>query len=85
MISGTVKAANGSRKAQETRSRCFGHVMQRDEGSCERQIMEMEVDGRRRGRPKTRWKNCTVPDSKEKNVYLRTGRGEGDSSNSDPV
>ncbi len=57
----TAKVTHVSRKVQEARLRWFGHVMRRDEGSCERQIMEMEVEGRRRrGRPKTRWKDCIV-------------------------
>lgn len=53
------------------RLRWFGRVMRRDEGSRERQIMEME--GRRRqGQPKTRLKDCVVIDRKEKNVDLGT-------------
>lgn len=45
--------------------------MRRDQGSCVRQIMEMVVEGRRRrGRPKARWKDGIVTDSKGKNLDL---------------
>ena len=71
VIRGTVKVASVSKKVQESRLRWFGHVMRRDEESSERQIMEMEVDGRRkRGKPKTRWKDCIVADGKDQNLDL---------------
>ena len=71
VIRGTVKVTSVSKKVQEARLRWFGHVMRREEGSCERQIIDMEVGGRRkRGRPKTRWKDCIVADGREKNLDL---------------
>ena len=45
-----------NKNVQEAEMRWSGHVMT-VEGSCERQTMDMEVDGTRKtGRPKTRWK-----------------------------
>ena len=90
VIRGTVKVTSVSKKKQEGRLRWYGHVVRREEGSCERQIMDMEVGGRRkRGRPRTRWKDCVMTDSREKNLDL--GMAEDRSSwrrlikNSDPV
>ena len=85
-----MKATSVSQKVQEARLRWFGHVMRREEGSCEGQIMDMEVGGRRkRGRPRTGWKDCVVADGRGNNLDL--GMAEDTSSwrrlakNSDPA
>ena len=59
VIRGKVKVTCVSQKVQEARLRWFGHVARREEEDIERWIMDMEVKGyRKRGRPKTRWKDC---------------------------
>ena len=69
-IRGTVKVVEASKKIQEARLRWFGHLHRRaGEEHVAREIMEMEVEGtRRRGRPKTRWKDNIDRDMKEKNI-----------------
>ena len=69
-IRGTVKVLEVSRKIQEARMRWYGHLRRRDgEDHVGRETMEMEVEGsRRRGRPKTRWKDCIRNDLREKNI-----------------
>ena len=43
-------------KARESRLRWFGHVHRREQESNLRQVMDMEIPGRRRrGRPRVRW------------------------------
>ena len=70
-IRGTVKVAGLSRKVQEARLRWYGHVLRRDEEAVERRMMDMEVQGRRRrGRPKTRWKDCIAADVRERQLDL---------------
>ena len=50
-------------KARESRLRWFGHVMRRESNNHLRQVMEMEVPGRRpRGRPKGRWRDRLASD-----------------------
>lgn len=55
-VRGPVKVTEASKKAQGTRLRWFGHVMKRgaDEEHAGRQVMTIEVQGRRIGRPKRR-------------------------------
>ena len=68
-IRGTVKVTEVSKKVQEARLRWYGHLMRREEQHVAREVMDMEVDGtRRRGRPKTRWKDCIEDDMREKGV-----------------
>ena len=70
-IRGTVNVAELSKKVQEARLRWYGHILRRDEDVVERRMMNMEVQGRRgRGRPKTRWKDCTAADVREKQLDL---------------
>ena len=45
-IRGTLKVAELSKKVQEARLRCYGHVLRRDEEDVERRMMDMEVEGR---------------------------------------
>ena len=89
-IRGTVKVTRVSKKVQEARLRWFGHVVRREEESCERQVMDMEVDGtRRRGRPKLRWRDCVSADCRDKNLDARAAetrtRWPRLIKNSDPV
>ena len=71
-IRGTVKVIEISKKIQESRLRWFGHLKRRvGEEHVGREVMEMEVEGnRRRGRPKTRWKDCINGDIREKNIDI---------------
>ena len=50
---GTIKS-----KARESRLRWFGHVHRREQENNLRQVMDMEIPGRRpRGRPRGRWRD----------------------------
>lgn len=63
---GTVRVAEVSKKAQETRLRwCGQHVTRRDGESDERRALEVEIQGGRTGRPRTRWKYSTAADMEE--------------------
>ena len=46
-IRGTAKVENISKKIQERRLQCYGHVKRREEEYVERRVMEVEVPGRR--------------------------------------
>ena len=62
-IRGYLKVTDVSKKAQEARLRWQNNVMRSSEERVAREAMDKEVDGwRRRGRPKTRWKERIVPD-----------------------
>ena len=68
-IRGTVKVTETSKKVQEARLRWYGHLMRREEQHVAREVMDMVVDGtRRRGRPKTRWKDCVGDDMRERGI-----------------
>ena len=68
-IRGTVKVTEVSKKAQEARLRWYGHLMRREEQHVAREMMDLEVNGRRRrGRPKTRWRDCIGDDMREKGL-----------------
>ena len=69
-IRGTAKVTEVSKKIQESRLRWFGHVKRREgEQHIGREVMEMELEGnRRKGKPKTRWKDCIRKDMKDKNI-----------------
>ena len=89
-IRGTLKVVEVSKKMQEARLRWYGHVMRSIEESGEKRAMDVEIQGiRRRGRPKTRWKDCIANDMREKDLEPNM---TGDRSrwrrlikNSDPV
>ncbi len=56
-----------TKKVQERRLKCYGHVIRREEHYVGRRAMEMKVQGRReRGRPKRRWLDKVKDDIKEK-------------------
>ncbi|GFR71398.1 RNA-directed DNA polymerase (Reverse transcriptase) domain containing protein [Elysia marginata] len=56
-------------KARESRLRWFGHVHRREQESNLRQVMDMEVPGRRpRGRPRGRWCDLVDRDMRELRV-----------------
>ena len=69
-IRGTVKVVEVSRKIQESRMRWYGHLKRREgEDHVAREAMELEVEGRRkRGRPKTRWRDCVRGDLRERSI-----------------
>ena len=50
-IRGTVKVERLEIKMKESRLRCYGHVMRRDQEYVERKIMQIELTGKRK-----RWK-----------------------------
>ena len=53
-------------KTKEGRLRWFGHVKRRDVGYVGRQVLELEIDGRRkRGRPKRKWMDLVKADMRE--------------------
>ena len=71
-IRGTLKVTEASKKVQEGRLRWYGHLKRRTERYMAREVMEMEIPGnRRRGRPRTKWKDKIAEDMREK--QLRDG------------
>ena len=63
----------GTVKVGKARLRGYGHVMRSDGESDEKRALDMKVQGRRRGRPKTRWKDWTAADMREKVQDNKTG------------
>ena len=64
-----MKVTEVSKKLQEARVRCYGHVMRSSEEQVAREAIDQKVDGRRRrGRPKTRWKDRLEVDLLEKGL-----------------
>ena len=61
-VRGSMKVANIKDRITESRLRWAGHVWRRDQTELSRQMLEMKVSGRRRGRPKTRWKDGVIRD-----------------------
>ena len=88
-IRGTTKVAEISKKAQERRLQWYGPVMRKEEDCVVRRVMDMEVEGRRRGRPKRRWRDCLEGDFREKAIsgdeYAERGEWRRPVKNSDPV
>lgn len=61
LLSGLVNGRNGSPILKDMGLRFYWHVMRRDGDSDERRVPDMEVRGRRRrGRPKTIWKDGLI-------------------------
>lgn len=61
-------------KKKKARLRLCGHVMRTDGESDARKTLEVEAQGRiRAGRPKTRQKNSTAADMKEKQLHHMRG------------
>ena len=75
-IRGTTKVAQSSRKITERRLKWYGHVMRMEEDHLVKRVMTKAIPGKRkRGRPKTRWKDVCKRDMQT--VGLREG-DEGD-------
>ena len=71
-IRGTMKVSEVSGKIKERRLAWYGHVERREENHYLRRIVNMEIPGRRRrGRPKTRWKDCVRRDMEEVGLQER--------------
>ena len=71
-IRGTTKVVQASRKITERRLKWYGHVMRMEEDHVVRRVMTKEIPGKRkRGRPKTRWKDVCNRDMQT--VGLREG------------
>ena len=64
-IRGTVKVEWLGMKMREGRLRWYGHVMRRDQEYVGRRMMEMELPGRRRGRPRRRFLDVVKDDMGE--------------------
>ena len=70
-IRGSLKVVEVSKKVQEARLRWYGHVKRSSEDQIAREAMEGEVQGRRRrGRPKTRWKDRIAADMTERGLRV---------------
>ena len=54
-IRSTVKVERLGMKMRENRLRWYGHVMRKDQEYVRRKMMEMELPGKRRWRPKRRF------------------------------
>ena len=58
-IRGTTRVAQASKKITERRLNWYGHVMRRDGEHILRKVLRADIPGKRkRGRPKTRWKDA---------------------------
>ena len=68
-IRGSMKVTEVSKKIQGQRLRWFGHVERREEEDQLKRVANMQIPGRRRrGRPKTRWKDYVQRDMREAGV-----------------
>ena len=71
-IRGTTKVAQASRKITDRRLKWYGHVMRMEEDHVVKRVMTKAIPGKRkRGRPKTRWKDVCKRDMQT--VGLREG------------
>ena len=74
-IRGTTKVAQASRKITERRLKWYGHVMRMEDDHVVKRVMTKAIPGKRkRGRPKTRWKDVCKRDMQT--VGLREGDAE---------
>ena len=74
-IRGTTRVAQASKKITERRFNWYGHVMRRDGEHILRKVLRADIPGKRkRGRPKTRWKDACQRDLKRSGLRRRTGR-----------
>ena len=64
-IRSTVKVERLGMKMKEGRLRWYGHVMRRDQEYVGRKMMEMELSGKRRGRPRRRFLDVVKEDMRE--------------------
>ena len=67
-IRSTVKVKQLGMKMREGRLMWYGHVMKRDQEYVGRKIMEMELPGKRRGRPRRRFLDVVTEDMGEVGV-----------------
>ena len=68
-IRGSLKVTEVRKKIMERRLVWYGHVERREEDHYLKRVANMEIPGRRRrGRPKTRWKDSVRRDMKEVGV-----------------
>ena len=68
-IRGTVKVIELSKKMQERRLNWYGHILRSEDDHIGKQVMGMQVEGRRRrGRPKLRWKDRLREDMESKGM-----------------
>ena len=75
-IRGTTSVAQASKKITERKLNWYGHVMRRDGEHILRKVLRADIQGKRkRGRPKTRWKDACQ--RYLKSTGLREGRGDG--------
>ena len=71
-IRGTTRVAQASKHITERRLNCYGHVMRRDGEHILRRVLRADIPGKRkRGRPKTRWKDACQRDLKS--TEMRAG------------
>ena len=65
-IQGSLKVAEVRKKIMERRLMWYGHVERREEDHYLKRVANMEIPGRRRrGRPKTRWRDSIRKDMEE--------------------
>ena len=65
-IRGSLKVVEAGKKISEKRLMWYGHVARREEDHYLQRVANMEIPGRRRrGRPKTRWKDSVKRDMAE--------------------
>ena len=78
-VGGTTKVGEMSKKVQESRLKCYGHVSRREDEYVGNIVMGMEVPvKRRRGRPMRRWLDSIRNDLSERGLcYLRRTRKTG--------
>ena len=71
LVGGLLKVVEIRKKVMECSLIWFGHVRRREEGNVLQKAEEMELLGRkRRGRPRTRWKDAMKRDLKELGLLL---------------
>ena len=77
-IRGTTRVAQASKKITERRLIWYGHVMRRDGEHILRKVLRADIPGKRkRGRPKTRWKDACQRDLKSTGLRERARRRTG--------
>ena len=77
-IRGTAKVIMMGMKLREIRLRLYGNVLRRDEVYVGRQVMNMELPGKRRkGRPKRRYMNVVKENMRALGVRAEDARDRG--------
>ena len=72
-IRGTTRVVQASKKITERRLNWYGHVMRRDGEHILRKVLRSDIPGKRkRGQPKTSWKDACQRDLKS--TGLRAGK-----------